>query len=597
MKKTYTIILAIMLLAGWTGCRSVEPEAPGKQAELIAMQGSYIVAKFTDCGTFVLKLKDKDGNIRDMTLKKDEVTSVKEEHGQVNIVFKDGSRAVFHLENYIDITLSATEVSLAKSDSVVVTFTLKADSYESIGVRPYESNDVNVSVSLNESKDGGYLLFRAKGSASFKENVTIVFTNNGSYTSVVIPTSRLRLGWADGKDSKTYYAVGEGEGVELDLLGGIGYEVENDSDWIEIIEAKENLLKIRFQVNGEGEKRQAKVSLISENKDVITLSIVQTISQRTALMKFYKATNGDSWKDNSNWGSGRPLHEWYGIRTSGGHVIEIDLKGNHLEGTLPDELFELVYLERLVLDSPKHHNTLTDSDTDNWNLIGGNLNELGPKIGKFTNLKELNLRGLVNITCVDIPDEIWMPQIEIIDLSQVPIKGCITPAIGNATNLKYLDISRNNRKTDLHGTIPAEITKLKHLEELRLSHNSHLTGPIPEDIGDMTSLRKLNISMCALSGTIPESLFKLENLSVLNVSCNFLEGEFDLSRLTEFPKLDMFNIDGNMQGVGNVPAFIRSVTFNNNGYFYSYSYGELWTCEEEVYFNTPDMLAERLAEE
>lgn len=324
---------------------------------------------------------------------------------------------------------------------------------------------------------------------------------------------------------------------------------------------------------------------------------IDEVSQKAALMKLYEATNGDSWMNNLNWGSDRPLQEWFGIRTVDGHVTEIVLPGNHLEGTLPDELFELAYLERLVLDSPKHHNTLTDSDTDNWNLIYGDLNELGPKIGKLTNLKEFDFNGLVNITCGDIPDEIWMPQIERIVLSQLPIKGCITPAIGNATNLRYLDIDRNNRKTDIHGTIPAEITKLKHLEELHLWGNPHLTGPIPENIGDMSSLIIISAGMCALSGTIPESLFKLKNLFRFDVACNFLEGEFDLSRLAEFPKLDMFSIDGNMQGVGNVPDFIRSVTFNNNGYFYFYGYGELWSCEEQVYFNTPDMLAERLAEE
>lgn len=323
---------------------------------------------------------------------------------------------------------------------------------------------------------------------------------------------------------------------------------------------------------------------------------IDEVSQKAALMKLYEATNGDSWMNNLNWGSDRPLQEWFGIRTVDGHVTEIVLPGNHLEGTLPDELFELAYLERLVLDSPRHHNTYDDSSMEDWNLISGDLNELGPKIARLTNLKELNFRGLVNITCGDIPDEIWMSQIEKIDLSQVPIKGCITPAIGNATNLRYLDICRNNRKTDLHGTIPAEITKLKHLEDIQLWGNSHLTGPVPENIGDMTSLNVINVNMCALSGTIPESLFKLKNLVRFDAACNFLEGEFDLNRLNEFPELDMFAIDGNMQGVGTAPDFIRSVWFNNNGYFYHYSYGKLITCEEQVYFNTPEMLAERLAE-
>lgn len=39
------------------------------------------------------------------------------------------------------------------------------------------------------------------------------------------------------------------------------------------------------------------------------------VSQKAALMKLYEATNGDSWMNNLNWGSDRPLQEWFGICT------------------------------------------------------------------------------------------------------------------------------------------------------------------------------------------------------------------------------------------------------------------------------------------
>ena len=322
------------------------------------------------------------------------------------------------------------------------------------------------------------------------------------------------------------------------------------------------------------------------------------MSQKAALMKFYEATKGDRWMNNLNWGSDRPLQEWFGIRTTDGHVTEINLQGNHLDGYLPDELFELVYLENLVLDSPKHHNTLDDENKDDWNLIYGDLNELGPKIAQLTNLKQLNFNGLVKMTCGDIPDEIWMPQIENIDISQLPIKGCISPAIGNATNLRQLRIDRNNAKTDLRGTIPTEITKLKKLENLDLSGNRHLTGPIPDDLGNLKSLQILRLGACALTGTIPESIFKLEELYGFNVSDNFLEGGFDLSRLSLFPNLDYCSIGSNnyLQGIGAIPDNIRSISFDKDGTTYHYGFGELkWS--HEAYYNTSEMLKERLAEE
>ena len=177
MKKIYTIILIFMLLAGWAGCQSVGPEIPSKQSELIAMQGSYIVTNFTDYGTYTLKLKDKDGNVKEVSLKKDEVTSVEQEQDRITIIFKDGAVATFPLEAYISVTLSENKVSLATCDSAVVTFTLKSDNFENIGAKAYESDNVKVSVDFNEEKNGGTLLFIGKGIASHHSRRTSPYSS------------------------------------------------------------------------------------------------------------------------------------------------------------------------------------------------------------------------------------------------------------------------------------------------------------------------------------------------------------------------------------------------------------------------------------
>lgn len=182
------------------------------------------------------------------------------------------------------------------------------------------------------------------------------------------------------------------------------------------------------------------------------------------------------------------------------------------------------------------------------------------------------------------------PEVPSIQTELIAMQGSyvVTKFIDGSTyTLKLKDKDGNVKEMSLKKD---EATSVKE-------ENKHLTGPIPENIGDMSSLIIISAGMCALSGTIPESIFKLKNIREILLGCNFLEGEFDLSRLTEFPELNGFCIDGNMQGVGNVPDFISQVMFNNNGYFYSYCYGELITCKEQVYFNTPDMVAERLAEE
>ena len=421
------------------------------------------------------------------------------------------------------------------------------------------------------------------------------FYKNGASADVVIPVSRLRFGLADGQDSMAHYVVGDGEDGKFDLLGGIRYEVETDADWIGVIDARENCLKLRFLENAGG-RREAEVRLRSEGGDIITLSVIQTVSQRSILMKLYEATNGDNWRENDNWGSDRPLNEWFGIKASNGHVWEINLLGNHLDGYLPDEIYDMLFLESLIIGSPKHSNTLDDSNKDDWNIIRG---ELIPKIGQLTHLRTLDFQGLINITGGDIPDELWMPQIEKIDLNKVTIKGRISSAIGNAANLRYLDVSHNWGKTDLRGELPIEIAKLKKLENLYLNGNKHLTGTLPENIGDMESLKEFDMGLCALRGTIPESLFKLKNLRSFHIYSNFLEGEFDLSRLVEIPNMFFFDISSNnhLIGIGKNPENIYFVKFDNqDGMRCAYSYGTLEYAYESI-FNTSEMLAERLAEE
>ena len=71
---------------------------------------------------------------------------------------------------------------------------------------------------------------------------------------------------------------------------------------------------------------------------------------RVALTEIYYATGGPNWSNNTNWlGDGR-LDEWHGVTAdASGRVIELDLGGNGLAGTIPPELGNLVNLQKLIL--------------------------------------------------------------------------------------------------------------------------------------------------------------------------------------------------------------------------------------------------------
>lgn len=73
-------------------------------------------------------------------------------------------------------------------------------------------------------------------------------------------------------------------------------------------------------------------------------------SQRTTLIAFYHATNGQRWVNSHNWLSDKPLGEWHGITTDeNGSITELDLSNNQLSGEIPADLGHLTNLEFLDL--------------------------------------------------------------------------------------------------------------------------------------------------------------------------------------------------------------------------------------------------------
>lgn len=53
-------------------------------------------------------------------------------------------------------------------------------------------------------------------------------------------------------------------------------------------------------------------------------------------MGLFDALDGRRWKKKTNWGTTRPLNEWFGVVLNGwGDVVKVDLRGNGLTGQLP----------------------------------------------------------------------------------------------------------------------------------------------------------------------------------------------------------------------------------------------------------------------
>ncbi len=230
-----------------------------------------------------------------------------------------------------------------------------------------------------------------------------------------------------------------------------------------------------------------------------------------ALIALYGATNGQTWQDNSNWLSGRPVDTWFGVTADAeGRVTRIDLANNNLRGALPGELAGLANLESL-------------------NLAGnGFLRGPLPRTLIQLGLRELRLEGTRLCAPRDAEFQAWLgtipsgsvPACDDLDLDTLKALFALFnrtngPAWNDRTNwngdaplqdwygvtvdgegrVTGLDLADNN----LSGGLPAALAALSGLERLDFSGNAGLTGPLPREWTalDLAYLRTEGTDLCA----------------------------------------------------------------------------------------------------
>ncbi|KAL5219852.1 hypothetical protein ABZP36_024565 [Zizania latifolia] len=145
------------------------------------------------------------------------------------------------------------------------------------------------------------------------------------------------------------------------------------------------------------------------------------------------------------------------------------------------------------------------------------------------------------------------------------LSGTLSPAVGNLSFLRTLNLSLN----ELHGDIPASLGRLRRLRTLDLSFNTFsgeltgnltsctslqylvlrsnkLTGRIPADLGDtLTRLRWLGLDNNSFTGFVPASLGNLTFLQVLYLRMNMLEGTLPQELGSNMPQLLSLDICAN----------------------------------------------------
>ncbi|CAL5079203.1 unnamed protein product [Urochloa decumbens] len=110
--------------------------------------------------------------------------------------------------------------------------------------------------------------------------------------------------------------------------------------------------------------------------------------------------------------------------------------------------------------------------------------------------------------------------LRILDLSINTLDGEIPPSIGSLRRLQKLDLNTNM----LTGVIPSNISRCVSLRVMYIHSNKGVQGSIPAEIGSMPSLSYLVLFNNSITGTIPPSLGNLSQLTDLSLSLNYLEG-------------------------------------------------------------------------
>ena len=277
---------------------------------------------------------------------------------------------------------------------------------------------------------------------------------------------------------------------------------------------------------------------------VLSIGQVST-SEKNALIALSKATKGELWKH--PWDLTTPVETWHGVEVVDQKVVALRLDFNNLNGPLPSQLSDLIYLQHLSLFRNSISGKIPNSFGNMASLKSLNLsfNRLKGTIPtSLTKLKTLeSLQLFMNDLSGEIPKEIGnMTSLRTLELYSNNLTGSIPQSVEKLVNLQSLGLSSNA----LTGKLPTDFSQLKKLKSLSVFDNQ-LLGVIPESIGDLASLEELVLSNNAFYGDLPHQLVKLTKLKTLLIGNNSFKGEFaQLGK--KFPNLVEFDYENASRG-------------------------------------------------
>lgn len=275
------------------------------------------------------------------------------------------------------------------------------------------------------------------------------------------------------------------------------------------------------------------------------------LTDEASLLSFKAGVVLDPENALGNWNSSENhVCNWTGIvcDRNGSRVLEIDLSGRSIRGTISPSLANITFLN--VLDLSRNH------------FHGG----IPTGLGFLSQLKQLSLAS--NFLEGRIPSELGLlNQLIYIDLGSNRLAGGIPFSLfcNGSSSIQYIDLSNNS----LNGKIPLESQcELRELRFLLLWSNK-LVGSIPLGLSNSSNLKWLDLESNSLTGELPtEIVNKMPELQFLYLSYNHFkshEGNTNLrpffASLANCSDLQELELAGNNLG-GQIPSIIGDLSSN-----------------------------------
>ncbi|KAH9715427.1 Receptor-like protein 1 [Citrus sinensis] len=271
------------------------------------------------------------------------------------------------------------------------------------------------------------------------------------------------------------------------------------------------------------------------------------------------------------------------------NLFELNLKGNNVEGHLPNCLKYLSHLKVFDISQNQLSGSLSSTITSLTSLEYLDLsynNFEGPcPLSLLAHHSKLEV--LVLSSTILVKTENFLPTFQLKELGLANCSLNVVPTfLLHQYDLKYLDLSHNNLVGDFLSWVLQNNTKLevlfltnnsftgnlqlpntKHdfLHHLDASSNNFI-GTLPQDMGTvLQKLLFLNISNNHFEGNIPSSVGEMKELIILHLSKNNFSGELSASFLTGCISLWFLDLsDNNFYG----QIFSKYMNLTQLGFLY-----------------------------